>query len=385
MGKKKNTRNRPNKNKNKINLKKNKPFVSICTPTFNRRPFIPQAIKYYLEQDYPKDKIEWIVIDDGTDPVDDLFESVPGVKYHRYEEKMTLGKKRNLMHKLSKGEIIVYMDDDDYYPPSRVSHAVEMLIRSKKCLIAGSSEVHVWFNDTTEMIKFGPYGPNHATAGTFAFKRELLDITSYDETACLAEEKHFLKGYTIPMVQLNPKQTILVFSHDHNTFDKRTLLKGKGTKHVNVSSYEIKDFIKSNDIITFYTQELRDTLSKYKPGEPEHKPDVIKQTQELKEKREKKALEQNKNAPIVVVDNSGNKRVLCNGEVKELLNKIKEQNIRSNMLINTLKQRIVSQDKTILDLQEQVMSLKREIEKNIESSGNNIELECEETIKLEIM
>ena len=31
--------------------------------------------------------------------------------------KMTLGKKRNLMHEKSKGDIIVYMDDDDYYPP----------------------------------------------------------------------------------------------------------------------------------------------------------------------------------------------------------------------------------------------------------------------------
>ena len=30
---------------------------------------------------------------------------------------MKLGRKRNYMHELSKGEIIVYMDDDDYYSP----------------------------------------------------------------------------------------------------------------------------------------------------------------------------------------------------------------------------------------------------------------------------
>ena len=28
------------------------------------------------------------------------------------------------MHEKTKGEIIVYMDDDDYYPPDRVNHAV---------------------------------------------------------------------------------------------------------------------------------------------------------------------------------------------------------------------------------------------------------------------
>ena len=33
----------------------------------------------------------------------------------------------------------------------------------------------------------------HATAGTFAFKRELLKMTSYDDNAEMAEEKHFLK------------------------------------------------------------------------------------------------------------------------------------------------------------------------------------------------
>ena len=46
--------------------------VSVCTPTFNRRPFIPMLIKMYLNQDYPQEKMEWVIIDDGTDPIEDL-------------------------------------------------------------------------------------------------------------------------------------------------------------------------------------------------------------------------------------------------------------------------------------------------------------------------
>ena len=138
MGKKGRRNNK--KKQHKKALKNYKPFVSICTPTFNRRPFIPSMIQCYLHQDYPRDRMEWIIIDDGCDHIEDLVSDISGVNYFKYDEKMTLGKKRNLMHEKSKGEIIVYMDDDDYYPPERVSHAVNMLRSNKKALCAGSSE-----------------------------------------------------------------------------------------------------------------------------------------------------------------------------------------------------------------------------------------------------
>ena len=37
------------------------PFVSVCTPTFNRRPFINQMIKCFDNQTYPKDKLELLI------------------------------------------------------------------------------------------------------------------------------------------------------------------------------------------------------------------------------------------------------------------------------------------------------------------------------------
>ena len=53
-----------------------KPFVSVCTPTYNRRHFIPLLIKCYQDQTYPSELMEWIVIDDGTDAVGDLLLTV---------------------------------------------------------------------------------------------------------------------------------------------------------------------------------------------------------------------------------------------------------------------------------------------------------------------
>ena len=144
-----------------INLeeKKELPFVSICTPTFNRRPFIPYIKKCFENQTYPKEKMEWIIIDDGFDPVGDLFEDVPQAKYFYFPEHMSLGKKRNLMHSKCSGDIIVYMDDDDYYPPERVSHAVETLMSNPTALVAGSSEMHIYFDSIKSIMQYFGFLP----------------------------------------------------------------------------------------------------------------------------------------------------------------------------------------------------------------------------------
>jgi len=75
--------------------KKFYPFVSICTPTFNRRPFIPIMFQCFLNQDYPSDRMEWIIVDDGTDPIQDLIDksNIPQIKYFREEKKNVIGSK----------------------------------------------------------------------------------------------------------------------------------------------------------------------------------------------------------------------------------------------------------------------------------------------------
>ena len=261
------------------------PFVSVCTPTFNRRPFFPTIIKCFDNQTYPKDRMEWIIVDDGTDKIEDIVKDHPLVKYFKYDEKMPLGKKRNIMHKKACGSIIVYMDDDDYYPPERVSHAVEILVKNPEALCAGSSEMYIYFKDTDQMIQFGPYGPNHATAGTFAFRKELLREHKYNNDACLAEEREFLKGYTVPFVQLDSIKTILVFSHRHNTFDKRTLLNDPFSSVMRLSEKGVADFIKDAEVAEFFMN-LETVLTAYPPGEPEMKPDVVKETKILLKKKE---------------------------------------------------------------------------------------------------
>jgi glycosyltransferase involved in cell wall biosynthesis len=267
------------------------PFVSLCTPTFNRRPFIPFAIKCFLQQDYPKERIEWIIVDDGTDPIEDLVTSIPQVKYFYSKDKMLLGKKRNFMHSKCKGDIIIYMDDDDYYPVQRISHAVQTLLDNPRYLIAGSSTMHIYFDSKGLIYQCGPYKENHSTAATFAFRKELLQETKFEDKDSMSEEVKFLKGYTIPLKQLDPLKTILVFSHKHNSLNKEKLLEKPEQFKIKPTLYTVNDFIQDPDLIQFYKYDMNNLLVNYEPGRPENKPIILADIKKAEESREKRLKE----------------------------------------------------------------------------------------------
>jgi glycosyltransferase involved in cell wall biosynthesis len=222
------------------------PLVSICTPTKDRLRFLPLLLRCIQQQTYPQSRMEWVVIDDGTEPAESICSQFPNTQYVRLdpaEGPVPLGRKRNLSHQIAHGEILVYMDDDDYYPPRRVAHAVETLLANPRRLIAGSNILPIFFPDRDEIWAFGPYGPNHATAASFAFRRDLLKETSYDELAKCSEERHFLKEYSIPMIPLESTQTILALSHAGNTYDKRQHLANPSRNKVRRTGWKISKLI----------------------------------------------------------------------------------------------------------------------------------------------
>ena len=360
--KKKNNNNKNNNNSNtsnnqNITVNTDKyPFVSVCTPTFNRRPFIEGMLKCFNHQDYPKDRMEWIIIDDGTDKIEELVINHPNVKYFKYDTKMKLGRKRNLLHEKSKGDIIVYMDDDDYYPPQRVSHAVEKLQEHPEALCAGSSEIYIYFKHIQKMYQFGPYGPNHATAGTFAFKRKLIE-NRYDDEACLAEEKSFLKDYTVPFVQLDPKKVILVFSHEHNTFDKRKLLENPHPNFVKESTKTVDEFVKEKELKEFYMN-VDSLLQYYSPGKPIMKPDVLEQMVKIEETRRKHAeqmAQNNGNGGQILVQQDGKDPIaLNNNQIVDLMKQQQGQLQQQGGQLQQIKQAYEQIARENMDLKKQL-------------------------------
>jgi glycosyltransferase involved in cell wall biosynthesis len=98
------------------------PMVSCIVPTYNRRPFIRQSIKYFLAQDYPAREL--IIVDDGSDPVGNEIPKDDRIRYVRLGYRRSIGAKRNLACEMARGEIILQWDDDDWHGPGRISHQV---------------------------------------------------------------------------------------------------------------------------------------------------------------------------------------------------------------------------------------------------------------------
>ena len=231
---------------------KNFPFVSIVTPTYNRRRFIPYLIQMVEHQDYRKDKMEWIVLDDGQDKVNDLFEiaakRIPNLRYIPLDEKLTIGAKRNRLNDEAKGSIIVAMDDDDYYPPCRVSAVVNAFKQkqNQNIELCGASEIYMYYSDIQTIYKLGPYNPNHATNGTMGWRATYAKTHRYDETVTHSEERSFLDDYKHPMIQLDPFKVMLVMSHSENTFDKKKL-REQENPYIKKTDMKLKTFMREKN------------------------------------------------------------------------------------------------------------------------------------------
>lgn len=222
------------------------PFVSVLTPTYNRRPFISQLLRCFYKQSYPQNRMELIVLDDGEDSVEDLLQGQASVRYFRWDTKVPLGKKRNFLVDQAQGDIIVHMDDDDYYPPDRVSHAVTTLSNSD-VLLAGSSILYVYDTITKKIFRMGPFGQNHGTNATFAYKRQYTEHHRFDDEITIRDEALFTENFSSPMIQLDPKSTMLCISHNANTYQKNSQ---------NETTLKLKDFVKCKNSLWFYRYQL---------------------------------------------------------------------------------------------------------------------------------
>lgn len=112
--------------------------ISVLIDTYNHERFIEKAINSVLEQDFPVAQREIIVVDDGS--MDRTSEIVRGFEPRlRYIRKENGGQASafNVGIAECQGEIIAFLDGDDYWLPGKLSRVAEVFAKSPEVGLVG--------------------------------------------------------------------------------------------------------------------------------------------------------------------------------------------------------------------------------------------------------
>jgi glycosyltransferase involved in cell wall biosynthesis len=104
------------------------PQVSVVIPAYNYGRFVGEAIDSVLAQDYPREAIELIVVDDGsTDDTPDVVRRYGDDVRHVRKENGGVISAVNRGLEEARGELIAMLDADDAWLPHMLSRQVELI------------------------------------------------------------------------------------------------------------------------------------------------------------------------------------------------------------------------------------------------------------------
>ena len=104
-----------------------RPNVSICIPTYNRKEYLKETLDSILAQTYKNYEI--VIVDDGsTDGTADMIKSIDYPITYHWQENSGDAAARNKLIELAKGDYISFIDSDDLLMPDaieRMVHAIQ--------------------------------------------------------------------------------------------------------------------------------------------------------------------------------------------------------------------------------------------------------------------
>lgn len=214
--------------------KESLPNVSIVTPTYNRRQLFKLAIYNFMTIDYPRDKLEWVIVDDSdeSEKVEGMIPTkiADSVNYIRLDTKMPLAAKRNLACESAKHNIIVHMDDDDIYPSdsvwTRVTALMQGDVNAVTCTMIPMYDL-VKSNSAINVPPLWMSMAQRCSEATLAYTRDFWRASPFIDD--IAEGETFLTGRLmqvkelLPSMKIKPASQGIIVSlmHSKNTSGRR--------------------------------------------------------------------------------------------------------------------------------------------------------------------
>jgi len=215
------------------------PKVGIVTVTRNRKEWWANMMQNVVNQKWPLNRLEWIIVDDGDEDqrlkaeVDTFMEKTPGftVRYLEMETPRSIGAKRNAAVEAAGEDVSVFvmMDDDDHYPSASIAKRVSWLYRTLPTKKAQSQIAYcsvIPMYDLTRYISainvppldIGP--AERVSEATLTFTREAWTSKPFPDVS-MAEGLGFLEGREDVSVEIPFVDVIVSFIHLKNSSSRR--------------------------------------------------------------------------------------------------------------------------------------------------------------------
>lgn len=207
------------------------PMISIITITYNRKSYFKLPIRNYINSTYPKDRMEWIIVDDSED--EDLSDILPNDKSIKYLKlkttgRLSIGQKRNFGVKKALGNYIVFMDDDDYYYDDSFINRINILLRYPEYDLVGVNMLHIhdMISDSSLMVN-----GSTISEASMAFKKSFFDEKNFkEEHNTLGEGYLFTKNRLNKCICIPSEYVLIAITHGKNYTGKNR----SGTSSINL-------------------------------------------------------------------------------------------------------------------------------------------------------
>jgi hypothetical protein len=211
------------------------PPISVITLLHNRRAFVDLCMHNLMITDYPKEKIEWVVVEDSDIVEEQAADKVlkfahvcspMSVSYIPLDKKnVPIGAMRNKAIKKAQHEIILFMDDDDHYPTTSFSRRVAWLLAHpwKPKAVACTTIACYDLVRGTSAVNTPPFTLplcQRISEATLVFYKTWWDAKKFPKVS-MAEGEGFLEGREHEVLELPPQQMIVAMTHRKNASGRR--------------------------------------------------------------------------------------------------------------------------------------------------------------------
>lgn len=197
----------------------NAPLVSCILPTASRPAFVVEAVRNFLAQDYARREL--VVVDDGEVPVAHLLPVDERIRYVRLAGgRQPIGVKRNVACANARGEIIAHVDDDDWYPPHRLTAQVRALA-DNGAAVSGTSSLYFFDPVGGRAWLHAGANPGRLAGTSLVYRRALWERQPFAPLAA-GEDSELLGRLAEPaaVVDLADPELCVATVHARNTTPK---------------------------------------------------------------------------------------------------------------------------------------------------------------------